>query len=162
MEAHPLLRRAVLFSVVFLCPFLIQLATSFKTDADATNNPLSLIPHPLDTAAWKRIFGFTDNAPVRSRWLGNSIVATLIVTGGAGLPRQPGRVRAGPAALPRPQAVFWSILAVLSVPGAVLLIPRFLVLSELGIYNTYPGMILPILVDAAGVFLMRQFFDRIP
>ena len=58
--------------------------------------------------------------------------------------------------------VFWSILAILAVPGAVLLIPRFLVLKELTLFNTYPGMILPIVVDAAGIFLMRQFFVNIP
>jgi multiple sugar transport system permease protein len=47
----------ILFAVVFIGPFLIQLATSFKTDADAANNSLSLIPHPATLSAWKRIFG---------------------------------------------------------------------------------------------------------
>jgi ABC-type sugar transport system, permease component len=54
----------ILFGLVFIGPFLIQLATSFKTDADAANNSLSLIPHPATLSAWKRIFGFTDNAGI--------------------------------------------------------------------------------------------------
>jgi multiple sugar transport system permease protein len=54
----------ILFGLIFIGPFLIQLATSFKTDADAANNSLSLIPHPVSYEAWKRIFGFTDNAGI--------------------------------------------------------------------------------------------------
>ena len=59
-------------------------------------------------------------------------------------------------------AVFLAILAVLAVPGIVLLIPKFLVLNYLGIYNTYPALVVPLLVDAAGVFIMKQFFESIP
>ncbi|MCY7396015.1 MAG: carbohydrate ABC transporter permease, partial [Nocardioides sp.] len=44
----------------------------------------------------------------------------------------------------------------------ILLIPKFLVLNYIGIYNTYPALILPLLVDAAGVFIMKQFFESIP
>jgi multiple sugar transport system permease protein len=43
-----------------------------------------------------------------------------------------------------------------------LLIPKFLMVSYLGIYDTYSAMVLPLLVDAAGVFIMKQFFDSIP
>ncbi len=59
-------------------------------------------------------------------------------------------------------AVFTAILAVLAVPGIVLLIPKFLVLNYLGMYNTYPALFVPLLVDAAGVFIMKQFFESIP
>jgi multiple sugar transport system permease protein len=46
----------------------------------------------------------------------------------------------------------------MAVPNVVLLIPKFLVLKQLGIYDSYPGLILPLMTDAAGVFIMRQFF----
>ena len=59
-------------------------------------------------------------------------------------------------------AVFSAILAVLAVPGVILLIPKFLVLNTIGMYNTYPALIVPLLVDAAGVFIMKQFFESIP
>jgi multiple sugar transport system permease protein len=58
--------------------------------------------------------------------------------------------------------VFGLVVATLAVPGVVLLIPRFLVLKELGLFNSYPGMILPMIVDATGIFLMRQFFLQVP
>ncbi|SCE12155.1 multiple sugar transport system permease protein [Streptomyces sp. DfronAA-171] len=58
--------------------------------------------------------------------------------------------------------LFNGLLTVMSVPGVVLLIPKFLVLNQLGIFDTYAGMIIPLLVDAAGVFIMRQFFLSVP
>lgn len=153
----------IAFGLVFVGPFLIQLATSFKTDADAANNSLSLIPHPVSLDAWKRIFGFTDDSGIPfGRWLTNSvIVATVITLARVFLDSLAGYALAR-LNFPGRQAVFWSVLAVMAVPGAVLLIPRFLVLKELALYNSYPGMILPIAVDAAGIFIMRQFFVQIP
>jgi multiple sugar transport system permease protein len=153
----------IVFGLIFVGPFLIQLATSFKTDADAANNSLSLIPNPVDLDAWKRIFGFTENSGIPfGRWLTNSvIVATFITLGRVFLDSLCGYALAR-LRFPGRQAVFWSVLAVLAVPGAVLLIPRFLVLKELMLFNSYPGMILPIVADAAGIFIMRQFFLSIP
>ena len=59
-------------------------------------------------------------------------------------------------------AAFATIVAVMAVPGVVLLIPKFLIIRQLGIYDTYYGMIIPLLVDAAGVFIMKNFFESIP
>lgn len=50
----------------------------------------------------------------------------------------------------------------MSVPMVVLLIPKFLIIKSLGIYDSYAGMILPLLIDAAGVFIMKNFFESIP
>ncbi len=50
----------------------------------------------------------------------------------------------------------------MAVPGVALLIPKFLMVNYLGIYDTYTAMILPLVVDAAGVFIMKQFFDSVP
>ena len=60
------------------------------------------------------------------------------------------------------KAIFATIVAMMAVPGVVLFIPKFLVLNQLGIYDTYTALILPLLVDAAGVFIMKQFFESIP
>jgi len=58
--------------------------------------------------------------------------------------------------------IFAAVIAVMAVPSVVLLIPRFLILKELGLFNSYAGMIVPLLVDAAGIFIMKQFFESIP
>jgi multiple sugar transport system permease protein len=149
----------IFFALIYLYPFMIQIATSFKTDADAVANPTSLVPDPFTMRAWERLFDGTLPFPT---WLGNSIVVTLCVTvgrvffnslAGYALSRLKFRGR---------EFLFLALLAIMSVPGVVLLIPRFLVLRELGIWNTYYAMIIPLLVDAAGIFIMKQFFDSIP
>lgn len=153
----------VLFALVFLGPFLLQLVTSFKTDPDATANPLALLPHPFDVGSWRRIFGLTTNSSVPVlRWLTNSvIVAVFITTGRVFLDSLAGYALAR-LDFPGRRVIFAGVLGTLAVPSVVLLIPRFLVLKELALFDTYPGMILPIAVDATGIFLMRQSFLRIP
>lgn len=145
------------FAILYVYPFVIQLVTSFKTNPDATNNALSLTPDPFTMDAWKQLAN--SDFPT---WFGNSVIVTLFVTAGrvffcslAGyaLARLKFRGR---------KALFTGLLAILAVPGIVLLIPKFLVLNYLGIYNTYPALIVPILIDAAGIFIMKQFFESIP
>ncbi|XKF12208.1 carbohydrate ABC transporter permease [Knoellia locipacati] len=153
----------VLFAVVFIYPFFIQIATSFKSNPAATQDPLSLIPNPLDLDAWKRIFGLEGGAAVPiPTWTKNSFLVATIVTAlrvfldslaGYALSRLKFRGRG---------FMFATVLAVMSVPGVALLIPKFLIVNYLGIYDTYTAMILPLIVDAAGVFIMKQFFDSIP
>ena len=149
-------------ALIYLYPFVIQVATSFKTDAEASAHPLALIPSPISFLQWKTIFGSGDSSLPITRWLGNSVLVTVCVTAGrvffdslAGyaLSRLQFRGR---------KALFSALLAVMSVPGVALLIPKFLMVKYLGIYDTYSAMILPLIVDAAGVFIMKQFFDTVP
>ena len=147
----------VFFSLLYVYPFIIQLVTSFKTNADAVAHPLSLLPNPWTVAAFERLT--ETDFPI---WFFNSVWVALVVTAGrvffcslAGysLARLKYRGRAG---------LFTAVLAVMAVPGVVLLIPKFLVLNYLGIYNTPWALFVPLLVDAAGVFIMKQFFESIP
>lgn len=148
----------IVIAGIYVYPFLISLAGSFKTDADATNNPLSLIPQTWSFAAYERLF---TQVPL-PLWAMNSMIVTIVVTvgrvfldslAGYALSRLQFRGRAW---------IFAGLIGVMSVPNVVLLIPRFLIIKELGIYNTYAGMIIPLLVDAAGIFIMKQFFESIP
>jgi multiple sugar transport system permease protein len=54
------------------------------------------------------------------------------------------------------------VLGTLFVPGIVTLIPQFVLIARMGLVNTYWGLILPGMVGAFGVFLMRQFMLEIP
>jgi len=148
----------IALALVYIYPFLISVAGSFKTEADATQNPLSLIPETWSFAAYERLF---TNVPLL-QWAGNSAFVTVAITicrvffdslAGYALSRLrfPGR-----------RAIFALLIAIMAVPPVALLIPRFLVLKELGLYDSYAGMILPIAIDAAGIFIMKQFFESIP
>ena len=50
----------VVLAVVYILPFLVQVATSFKTEPEAAANPLGLIPENWTTAAYTRLFQFSD------------------------------------------------------------------------------------------------------
>jgi multiple sugar transport system permease protein len=148
----------VVIAAIYVLPFLVQVATAFKTEADAASNALSLTPDPVTTSAFEQLFTRSDFP----RWTANSLFVTLCVTAGrvffdslAGYALARLRFRGR-------GAVFAALVAVMAVPGVVLLIPKFLVVNQLGIYNSYAGMILPLLADAAGVFIMKNFFESIP
>ncbi len=57
---------------------------------------------------------------------------------------------------------FFLVLAVLAVPAQITLIPTFLILKALGWLNSYQGMIVPGMVNATFIFMMRQFFVNFP
>jgi multiple sugar transport system permease protein len=148
----------IVLALIYIAPFLVQVATSFKTDADAASNPMSLIPATWSTAAYERLF-LNSDFPV---WFKNSAIVTIFVTlgrvffnslAGYALARLHFRGRS---------VIFALLIAVMSVPSVVLLIPKFLVINQLGIYDTYVAMIVPLLTDAAGVFIMKNFFESIP
>jgi multiple sugar transport system permease protein len=145
-------------AVLYIFPFLIDVATSFKTEPDAASNPLSLIPQTWTTAAYQKLF-FNSDFPI---WFKNTAIVTVTVTvgrvffdslAGYALARLQFRGR---------NVIFGALIAVMAVPGVVLLIPKFLVINQLGIYDSYAGMIIPLLADAAGVFIMKNFFESIP
>jgi multiple sugar transport system permease protein len=58
--------------------------------------------------------------------------------------------------------LFRLVLGTLMVPGMVTLVPLFVLVANMGLVNTYFGLILPFLAAPFGVFLMRQFFLGIP
>lgn len=145
-------------AIIYIYPFLVQVATSFKSDAEAAATPLSLLPANWTVTAYQTLFANSD-FPV---WAMNSFVVTVVVTlgrvffnslAGYALARLDFRGRG---------LVFALLVAVMAVPGVVLLIPRFLVINSLGIFDSYAGMILPLLADATGVFIMKNFFESIP
>lgn len=148
----------VVLAIIYIFPFLISVSTSFKTDAEATANALSLIPETFTTAAYERLF-LNSDFPL---WFRNSVIVTIFVTVG----RVFFNSLAG-YALARIQfrgrgIVFAALVAVMAVPGVVLLIPKFLVIKQLGIYNSFAGLIIPLLADAAGIFIMKNFFESVP
>jgi multiple sugar transport system permease protein len=148
----------VAVAIVYIFPFVIAIVTSFKTEPNATADPLSLWPSPVTTSAFHQLYQDQDFL----LWVKNSVIVTLSVTflrvfldslAGYALARLRFRGRG---------LAFAVIVAVMAVPGVVLLIPKFLMIRQLGMYDHYSGMIVPLLVDAAGVFIMKNFFESIP
>lgn len=147
----------VLVAVVYLLPFVILIGTAFKTDDDATNNALNPIPHTWTLAAFRQLAAVDF-----PRWFANTVIVTIFVTLGRVLFNSLAGYALSRLKFRGRSFLFAAIVATMAVPGVVLLIPKFLVLNQLGMYNSYSGMIVPLMADAAGVFIMKQFFDSIP
>jgi multiple sugar transport system permease protein len=60
------------------------------------------------------------------------------------------------------RVVFALVLGTLMVPGIAIIVPLFVLVTNLGLTNTFPGLFLPYLVTPIGVFLMRQYFLGLP
>ena len=60
------------------------------------------------------------------------------------------------------EVCFAIVLAVLMIPFEVTFLPLFVMLSRVGLVNTYAGIIFPNFMSALGVFIMRQFLQTIP
>jgi multiple sugar transport system permease protein len=150
----------IVVAFLYIYPFLIELGTAFKTETGAVNSAVNPIPHNWVVTGFTSLTQFSGGYfPL---WALNSVVVAVFVTAGrvlfdsmAGyaLARLRFRGRGG---------VFAAIIAVMAVPGIVLLIPKFLVIRTLGLYDNYGGLIIPLLADAAGIFIMKQFFESIP
>ncbi len=66
----------VVLALIYIYPFLVQVATSFKTDAEAAADPISLIPSVFTVAAYELLFTRSD-FPL---WFMNSAIVTICVT----------------------------------------------------------------------------------
>jgi ABC-type glycerol-3-phosphate transport system permease component len=58
--------------------------------------------------------------------------------------------------------LFFLLLSSLMIPSQVTLVPTFIIMRQLGLYNTHASLILPALISPFGVFLLRQYFLTIP
>lgn len=148
-----------LIAAVFVGPFLILVATALKPGSRPVYTfPPDLLPIPPVTdflvEAWTAVpFG---------RYLVNSVIYVaftvpgyLVVSALTAYPLARYRFRGR-------QVVFYAILSTLFLAPEVMLIPRFLIVSQLGLVDTFAGVILPGLLSATGVFLLRQAFAGIP
>jgi len=148
-------------AIVMVAPILWMLSTALKPERDVlTPTPQWLPAHPT-LENFGRLLDRAAEFPVW-RWLGNSVGISIAVTllvlfissmAAFALARLEFRGR---------DALFYLIVATMVIPGQVMLIPLFLIVTKLGLFNTYLGVILPGLASAFGVFLLRQFFIAIP
>jgi multiple sugar transport system permease protein len=147
------------YAIATALPFLWALSASFKPLSEIVSNSLNLIPQQFTLENYRAIF---VEQPLFLRWLFNSVLITVTVTGlnlifnsmaGYALARLQFRGRN-----------FWFllILAILAVPAQLTLMPTFLILKAFGWLNSYQGMIVPTMVNATFIFMMRQFFVNFP
>jgi multiple sugar transport system permease protein len=148
-----------LYALLTLIPFLWALSASFKPLSEIISAQASFLPKNFTLDNYKQIF---IQQPLFFRWLFNSIVIAVSITVLNLLFNSMAGYALARLSFSGKRFWFFLILAVLAVPAQVTLIPTFLILKAFGWLNSYQGMIIPSMVNATFIFMMRQFFLNFP
>ena len=155
----------ILITIILLGPLVLAFFGSFKTTSEVLAWPPKLLP---TTWAWSNYVDVWNNVKDENgnsllpRWVFNSVLLSVVHVilqlffcslAAFAFARMRFRGR---------NLIFAFMLSTMMIPGAVLLIPRFLIVNGLGLVNTYWAMILPFAVTAFGIFLLTQFLRSIP
>jgi multiple sugar transport system permease protein len=153
----------IVAAAFYAMPFVVAVITSFKSVQDYNTNPDSLwYDRELGSPTLDGIRELGSDRILFFRWTLNSVFVTLCVVIGRVLLSALAGYALARIRFPGYKVVFGLILGVMMIPGIVLAIPRFLLMKELGMINTYAGLIIPLVFDAFGIFLMKQFMEQIP
>ena len=148
----------VLILLVMVFPFFWLLASSIKPAGEqGAIPPIWWSAHP-DLSPYATVFQVTPFA----RALLNSIIVTICSTAGILLTSIMAGYVFAKHQFRGKNAIFIVVLTTMMVPQFVLLIPLYRMMNALNLTNSYPGLILPNLANAFGIFLMRQFIMGIP
>lgn len=144
-------------SLIMIFPIYAMVRMAFSTRAELFAGDI-LTPDSWTLANFTNLF---EKFPMGT-WFMNSVAVsavtvalsvTLNLLAGYAFAKIPFRGRS---------AVFLIVLSTLMIPSQAIMIPQFQIVSGLGIYGTFWGVILPSAATALGIFLARQFFLAIP
>lgn len=149
----------VFVALLMFVPFAFSVATSLKTSPEAAKLTFESMFWPSNPTLDAFRTAFDSNI---GRWFFNSaFVATCWIVGRAIMDTLAGYAFAR-MEFPGRDFMFLLILGTMMVPGIVTVIPKFIILRDLHLFNSYGALTIPFLADAFGIFLMKQFFEAIP
>lgn len=145
-------------ALVFLIPLYMLVTTAFKTNSEIYAWPPRLLPSEL---TWDNLRMAWDIAPF-DQFIKNSVIVTVV--GAAAKVLLAVFTAYAFAFLPFPgkKILFLVMLGALMVPGHVTLLVNYITIGNMGLINTYEGLILPGVASAFGTFLLRQHFMALP
>jgi multiple sugar transport system permease protein len=143
---------------VMLIPMLWMAITSVETLNETRHFPPILVPHGI---RWQNYSDVLKQAPF-GRWFLNTLVVTVASVLGNLLFCSLAAYGFARIKFFGREAVFLLVLATLMIPFQVVMIPSFLIVRKLGLIDTLGALILPNLVSAFGIFMLRQFFRTLP
>lgn len=149
-----------ILAILMVIPFIYVIAASFATESEILSRPIFLIPENPTLAAYQRIFDMNDMGKTVIRSLGISVGVTAIgtvvnlfftTTMAYGLSR---------SNLVGKKVLLNMVLFTMVFGGGM--IPTFLVVKGLGMYDTYAALILPGAISAYNMLIVRNFFMELP
>lgn len=141
---------------ITILPFIWMILSAFKTNPEIVSIDPSLFPNEWTLENFRILFERL-NFDV---YLINTVIITLLSFIGLFLNAMAGFAFAHYEFKGR-NIIFLLVLATMMIPGQVTMIPVYLILNQVGLTNTYLGIVLPGLTNAFGIFLFRQFFSSI-
>jgi len=139
-------------------PFVWMLLSSFKSTPEIRQNPTRFLPIDWTLDNFSQLFTRLDFA---TYFTNSAVVAVCVTAGNIVFSSMVGYALAK-LEFRGKRLLFALVLGTLMVPGVVTFVPLFVLTANLGLVNTYPGLILPFLITPLGVFLMRQFMLGLP
>jgi multiple sugar transport system permease protein len=156
--ARPVIHFVVLALVALLTvvPLFWMVATAFKTRQEATQ--LTLLPAAPTLDNFRYVF---TEVPF-PRYMFNSFLVSFTVTVVALFFHSMAAYALARLRFPGRELIFSLIFSTLLVSLPVILVPLFILVRELGMLDSYAGLIIPAIFHAFGIFLLRQFYLGIP
>ena len=147
-------------AVITLGPFLLSAMTAFKTPAQFAQQSALAGPNPW---TFQNLVSLMTGSADFGRAIGVTIlVAVFITVFQVGFSILAGYAFAR-VSFPGREVMFWIYLSTLMVPAAVTIIPLYLMMTELGLRNTFWGLVLPFSFSSPyAIFLLREYFRGIP
>lgn len=141
-----------------IAPLVWMLAVSVMQPGEAAHFPPPLIPAKPTTANYVQLFASTDMA----RYFANSLLLACLATALS----LTFNVMAGYAFAKLKfvgrDRIFQFLLTALVIPSQVAMIPLFLICKEMGLVNSFGGVLIPSIATVFGIFLVRQYALAIP
>jgi ABC-type glycerol-3-phosphate transport system permease component len=141
-------------SVFSLLPLYWLAISAFKSQSQIFAMPPQWIPHPLRMENFRQIWRETT---IARSFLNSVIISGGFVTLSLFLCSLAGYAFAKFPGAPGNRQLFAFVLATMLIPGAVTMIPNFVLLAKMGLVNTYWSLIIPGAAGAFGIFWMRQY-----
>jgi len=149
---------AIVLAAIFIWPFLCVLGQSFNR-MDVWLNPLLPWPKRFST----KLYGLMVTRYKFNRYILNSVLVSVSTVVLSVFASSLAGYALAKLEFPGRDILFGLILAIMLLPTQTMLIPRFVVMREFKLVNSYWGLILPSVGGGAfGIFLMRQFMMQVP
>ncbi len=154
-----------LFAILYLFPYLWMTAMSFKPDGEIYSG--RVLPIAPTWEQYQRLFfgyqfrGLTLIVPYLDYYK-NTIFVTVVSLFLVLLTDALAAYAFAKFEFRGKQPLFWLMIGTMLLPVYATLIPTFWLFSRIGLINTYHALIWPGVIDAYGIFLLRQYMETIP
>lgn len=161
-------QRSILFILLLLgaismaAPFLWMISTSLREANQVFVDNRVWWQEWIPTSfVWQNYLKVWEVVPF-ARFYVNSIVVSVLITAGQVTTSAMAAYAFARLRFPGRDKLFFGYLATMMIPGAVTMIPVFILLRHLGWIDSYKALILPGIFSAYGTFMLRQFFLTLP